>query len=267
MAVVSAADLDRIRTALDHAEKVLLGFKSGDTEALHKTNRDVVTAADLEIDAVLKEALLESGDGWLSEETADGAQRLDAERVWVVDPLDGTKEFVAGLPEWCVSIALVVDKQVVAAGITNPDAHFRALGAPGFGCWVNDEPAGVSTTASLADCHVLASRSEVIRGEWDQWRTTSLRIEPMGSVAYKLARVAAGLADATWTLVPKHEWDVAAGIGLIEAAGGWARTLEGKRPVFNQRPPWLSGLIASGPGLAACLTRDFVSKGQPPPSP
>ena len=72
----------------------------------------------------------------------------------------------------------------------------------------------------------------------------------MGSVAYKLARVAAGLADATWTLVPKHEWDVVAGVALVSAGGGTVRTLDGSEPVFNRRKPKLSGLLAFGPGQA-----------------
>lgn len=254
-------DLDRIRTALAKAEEVLSRFSSGAVAARNKSNHDPVTEADLQLDALLKDMLLEHGEGWLSEETADDPARLHAERVWVVDPLDGTREFVDGLPEWCVSIALVVDGQVVAAGITNPDAQFRALGAPGFGCWVNEQQVTVSTKTDLQNCHVLASRSEVVRGEWVQWNKSRLRVEAMGSVAYKLARVAAGLADATWTLVPKHEWDVAAGIGLVEAAGGWALTLDGDRPVFNQSRPWLPGLIAAGPGLAGTLTCDFVCSG------
>ncbi len=84
----------------------------------------------------------------------------------------------------------------------------------------------------------------------------------MGSVAYKLARVACGLADATWTLVPKHEWDVAGGVALIHAAGGWAKNLQGEFPVFNQAHPWLSGLIAAGPGMADCLTPEFLLENQ-----
>ena len=87
----------------------------------------------------------------------------------------------------------------------------------------------------------------------------------MGSVAYKLALVAAGLADATWTLAPKHEWDVAAGVALVLAAGGRVRTLDGSPLVFNQPRPWLSGLAAYPDGLADALAPSLVPAGQPHP--
>ena len=96
---------------------------------------------------------------------------------------------------------------------------------------------------------VLASRSEVKRGEWESFRRKDFEVKPVGSVAYKLALVAAGLADATWTLVPKHEWDIAAGVALLQAAGGDVYSLEGEPPSFNQKNPLLSGLIAHAPGL------------------
>jgi myo-inositol-1(or 4)-monophosphatase len=114
----------------------------------------------------------------------------------------------------------------------------------------------------LSAARVLASRSEVRRGEWKRWDGAEVEVEAMGSVAYKLARVASGLADATWTLVPKHEWDVAAGVALVQAAGGWAKNLQGESPRFNQPHPWLSGLIAAGPGMTECLTPEFLLENQ-----
>ncbi len=180
----------------------------------------------------------------------------------MVDPLDGTREFVEGLPEWCVSIGLVEDGRAVAGGILNPAAGFLAIGAEGEGCLLNGSPASVSACAVLPAARVLASRSEVRRGEWKRWDGGEVEVEAMGSVAYKLARVACGLADATWTLVPKHEWDVAAGVALIQAAGGWGKNLQGESPRFNQPHPWLSGLIAAGPGMADCLTAEFLLENQ-----
>ena len=93
---------------------------------------------------------------------------------------------------------------------------------------------------------VLASRSEVQRGEWEAFRNAPITVRPTGSIAYKLALVAAGLADATWTLTPKHEWDIAAGVALIHAAGGFAECLDKSTPTFNNRSPLFSGLIAGG---------------------
>ena len=96
---------------------------------------------------------------------------------------------------------------------------------------------------------VLASRSEIKRGEWEQFEGKSFEVRHTGSVAYKLGSVAAGLADATWTLTPKHEWDVAAGVALILSAGGFVSTLDQSPLRFNNRKPKLAGLIAGGDGL------------------
>jgi myo-inositol-1(or 4)-monophosphatase len=255
-----ADDLARIKHALRRAAEILRGFEPGGVAFQHKLNSDPVTSADLELDHALREELLDEGEGWLSEETADSAARLAHERVWVVDPLDGTREFVQGIPEWAVSIGLVEDGVAVAGGILNPAAGFMALGALGLGCSLNGIPVRASNPSSLDGALVLASRTEVGRGQWQNWSQANFTIQPMGSVAYKLARVACGLADATWTLVPKNEWDVAGGVALVVAAGGWATTLDGGPPRFNRPNPALRGLVASGPGLLNTLTPDWLQE-------
>ena len=100
---------------------------------------------------------------------------------------------------------------------------------------------------------ILASRSEVKRGEWQQFQGGDYQIRPMGSVAYKLGLVAAGKADVTFTLTPKNEWDVTAGAALVESAGGFVATLDNSPLYCNNRNPLLSGLMASGPELRAPL--------------
>src|SRR5579859_4197037 len=96
-------------------------------------------------------------------------------------------------------------------------------------------------------------RSEVKRGEWQQFQNGSYQIRPMGSVAYKLGLVAAGRADITFTLTPKNEWDVAAGAALVESAGGFVATLDNAPLRCNNRNPLLTGLMASGPFLKDSL--------------
>jgi myo-inositol-1(or 4)-monophosphatase len=252
-------DLRIIANALAAAGEVLRLFEPGRITAARKSNQDPVTEADLACDRALKEVLLQPGEGWLSEETADNPERLKRSRVWVVDPLDGTKEFVEGIPEWCVSVGLVEDGIAVAGGILNPAASFVALGGVGLGCTLNGVPIDVYSPPDLA--RVLASRTEVDRGQWDHWAGVPFSIVPMGSVAYKMARVACGLAEATWTLVPKHEWDVAAGTALVNAAGGLVVRPD-KEPIrFNQPSPKLPGLIALGPGQGAWFTLPRVING------
>lgn len=242
--------LHRIQSALEGARTVLNRFTPGAIAAEYKIGHDPVTEADRLIDEVLRKELLRDGEGWLSEESVDDLTRLDKHRVWVVDPLDGTREFVSGIPEFCISVAMVEDGRPVAGGICNPVTNEMFLGSLQSGVTYNGKPARPSQRTTLNGALVLASRSEVKRGEWKKFEGTDFKIRPMGSVAYKLALVSAGLADITFTLVPKHEWDVAAGVALVESAGGFAATLDNASLRCNNRDPLLKGLIACGPFLA-----------------
>ncbi len=246
-------DLKRIEDALTAASAVLADYTPGFIDATRKSGGDPVTEADEKVDELLRAALPEPGDGWLSEETVDNAERLESRRVWVVDPLDGTREFVEGIPEWCVSIGLVEDGVAVAGGIANLVMDQRVVGSLETGVTLNGAPAAVRPVDRLAGAEVLASRSEVRRGEWDQFRDGPIVVRPMGSVAYKMALVAAGLADATWTLTPKNEWDVAAGTALVIAAGGKVMYPDGSTTTFNNRDPLIPGLIAVPPGIQAAV--------------
>lgn len=241
--------LQRIHSALDAARVVFARFTPGAIEAEYKAGHDPVTEADRAIDAVLRQNLLRDGEGWLSEESVDDPSRLDKKHVWVVDPLDGTREFVQGIPEFCVSIGFVDNGRPVAGGICNPATNETIIGAVDSGILYNGSPAQPTTRTELKGALILASRSEVKRGEWQQFMTGDFQIRPMGSVAYKLSLVAAGRADITFTLTPKNEWDVAAGAALIESAGGFVATLDNAPLTCNHRNPLLAGLIASGPSL------------------
>ena len=248
-----AETLRRIQSALEASRSIFSRFTPGAIETEYKVGHDPVTEADRAVDAVLRAELLRDGEGWLSEESVDDFTRLEKSRVWVVDPLDGTREFVAGIPEFCVSVAMVEDGRAVAGGIYNPATNETFLGSLETGVTYNGKPAKPSQRTTLNGAMVLASRSEVKRGEWKQFEGTNLKIRPMGSVAYKLALVSAGLADETFTLVPKNEWDVAAGVALVESAGGFVATLDNSPLRCNNRDPLLKGLIACGPFLAAEL--------------
>lgn len=241
--------LKRIEAALHAAAHVFSRFTPGAIDAEFKAGHDPVTEADRAIDAVLRQNLLRNGEGWLSEESVDDLTRLEKECVWVVDPLDGTREFVKGIPEFCASIGYVKNGSPVAGGIFNPATNETFLGAIDSGVIYNGQPARTSQRKSLQGASALASRSEIKRGEWKKFEQGPLQIVAMGSVAYKLARVSAGLADITFTLTPKNEWDVAAGAALVLSGGGFVTTLDNAPLLANKRNPLLSGLIAGGPNL------------------
>lgn len=245
--------VERIDAGLARAAAIFREYEPGDVAFRYKQGDDPVTEADQRVDAALKAVLPKEGEGWLSEETADSADRLRCRDVWIVDPLDGTREFVSGIPEWCVSIGFVRDGRPIAGGIFNPASGEKVIGCEGQGVLYNDKPVSPSILESLDGARICASRSETKRGEWERFADASFEVIPCGSVAYKLGLVAAGQFDATWTLVPKHEWDIAAGVALVLASGGEVFTVDGSPVTFNRPRPKLAGLIATGPRLGSAV--------------
>jgi myo-inositol-1(or 4)-monophosphatase len=149
----------------------------------------------------------------------------------------------------------------VAGGICNPATNEVFIGSIGSGVTYNGAPAQASERKSLEGAVVLASRSETKRGEWKQFENAPFKIQAMGSVAYKLARVSAGLADITFTLTPKNEWDVAAGAALIASAGGFVQTRCGNELSCNRKDP--EDLRPDQCGLPLRMTFDFRAYTQP----
>ena len=141
--------LERIHAGLEAARAVLNRFTPGAIETEYKVGHDPVTEADRAVDDVLRKNLLRAGEGWLSEETVDDLTRLDKKYVWVVDPLDGTREFVQGIPEFCVSIALVENGVPIAGGICNPATDELILGSRDTGVTYNGKPTQPSQRKDL----------------------------------------------------------------------------------------------------------------------
>ncbi len=205
-----------------------------------------LTAADTRANEALRRAIAEEfpDDGWLSEESRDTAERLAKRRVWIVDPIDGTKEFVQTIPELAVCVALV-DDGVPIVGVTyNPIREELFAAARGIGASCNGGAIRVSEVFELRRAVLLASRSETERGEWDRFRGR-FRIEACGSVAYKLACIAAGRGDATFSLTPKNEWDICSSACVVECAGGRVTDLAGEPLRYNRPNPMRAGLVAS----------------------
>ncbi|MFS8638427.1 MAG: 3'(2'),5'-bisphosphate nucleotidase CysQ [Gemmatimonadota bacterium] len=215
-----------------------------------------VTAVDLEADRLLREMLTGPRPryGWLSEEAPDRPDRLSAERVWIVDPIDGTASYIAGRPEFAISIGLAEGGKAVLGVIHNPATREVFWAVRGDGAYTGTlesdsaprDPIRLSVSErSTADQTVLlASRSEIAAGEFDPFHG-GWRIRPTGSTAYKLALLAAGAGDVFLSRGPKSEWDVCAGSLLVEEAGGRVTDLDGRTLCFNQPDPYVHGILAS----------------------
>ncbi len=249
-----ARELEVAVEAARAAGAIVRRWYEGDYTVRQKSKDNPVTEADLEANACIQRMVRSAfpDDGWLSEESRDSDERLGKARVWIVDPLDGTKEFVNHIPEFCVCIGLVEHEAPVLGVSYNPVREELFAGARGYGVTLNAAPVQVSSTNDIAAASFLASRSESARGEWDEFQS-SLHVALTGSVAYKLALIAAGRGDATFSLTPKNEWDICAGAALITEAGGRI-TDQYNRPLrFNQRETRLPGLVASNPQLHAAI--------------
>jgi len=256
--------LNVARQATLEAGAAIRSYFKHSYEIRDKGHDNPVTAADLAADRILRERLMAAfpDDGWLSEETVDDPARLDRRRIWVVDPIDGTKEFIMGIPEFAISVAMVMGCDTQLGIVYNPstDEFFHAV--RGGGAYLNGDPVHVTQRAEVAGAHIPASRSEFKRGEFDGL-LLPVKVTPTGSIAYKLALVAAGRADATWSRGPKNEWDICAGVLLAQEAGGRVTDLHCQPYCFNQYDPLVDGIVASNgqlhTGVMALIQRDCSS--------
>jgi myo-inositol-1(or 4)-monophosphatase len=233
-------------TAARAAGAIIRDMYNTDYTVDYKSTDSPVTVADRNANQKIHDILQGAFPdyGWLSEETADSPARLSCRWVWVVDPLDGTKEFIQKIPEFAVSIALIEKGKPILGVAYNPVRDQLCWAVRGQGAWCDGQRLRVSRTDRLADATILSSRSETKRGEWKDFESL-FRTRPTGSIAYKLSLIANGEADASFTLVPKNEWDICAGTLIVEEAGGTVTHLDGQPVVFNQPRTLLRGLVAS----------------------
>ena len=242
------AQLQQAIAAAREAGALTLQYFGGPLEVTYKDRNDPLTTADLQADAYLKKALqdLRPDCGWLSEETVDDRQRLDKEAVWIVDPIDGTREFVAGIPEYVVAVALVEGGEPTLAVIYNPAQEQVFAAVSGSGTFHNGQRVFCSEVQSLSQSTAVVSRSETKRGGIDPFRSHLGEIRPVGSVAYKLALVAAGVCDLNFSIQDKNEWDVCAGDLLVREAGGLMHTCDHQVRTYNQADTLIPGGLAAG---------------------
>jgi myo-inositol-1(or 4)-monophosphatase len=255
MSITWKADLALAIDATRRAGDVVMGFFGRDLVVEHKSPGQPLTEADLAADRLLQELLMGARPeyGWLSEETMDRPDRLQRRRVWIVDPIDGTRSFIARLPEFSISVALAEDGAAVVGVVYNParDELFYAVRGGGASLSLGGA-AGVTLRVSERGIDepvtMLASRSEIAVGEFDSFRD-GWAVAPGGSTAYKLAGVAAGRGEAFLSRGPKSEWDICAGVLLVSEAGGRTTDVNGAAPQFNRPDPYVHGILAASDKL------------------
>ena len=218
-----------------------------------KGGNELVSEADIHASEILHEALTGAfpDDGWLGEEHPDTADRLDRERVWVVDPIDGTREYLQGHPEYAISVGLVVQGRPALGVVYNPatdEMHAAVCPDPPPEAMAGNEP--------KREYLALVGRGEDRLGEVPPLPGQG-RTRPVGSVAYRLALVAAGKGDVVVTWYPRQEWDVAAGAALCLSRGLTVTDVLGHPLEFNQPRPLVRGLLVAEAGLHARIHAYF----------
>ncbi len=253
-------DLALLRRATDAAAAVALDFfDRGGVARWDKVPGHPVSAADLAVDAQLKAELggARPDYGWLSEETADvasgaGPARLLSRRVWVVDPIDGTRDFLRGRTGWAVSVALVEDGVPVLGCLAAPARGQCFVAVAGGGATLNGAPLRVSGRTALAGLRLPIDPPALTAVFWPEpW--DAVAVEKPNSLALRLAHVATGTADGFIEGRTIAEWDIAAAALILTEAGGVVTDRDGAALAFNQPDPAVRGLVGATPALHGAL--------------
>jgi myo-inositol-1(or 4)-monophosphatase len=222
-----------------------------------------VSEADIAVNDLLEKRLRSATPdyGWLSEESVDDAARLAKPLVWIVDPIDGTRGYLAGREDWCVSVALVEDASPVLAAVFAPasDEFFFAVRGGGAAC--NDVPVHVTPGAELDFSRVAGPKPLVERLNRS---ASEIVLHPrIGSLALRLCRVAQGTLDAAFAGGQSRDWDLAAANLIVQEANGNMTALSGERILYNRAEVTHGVLVAAGRDRHARIVEHFRNRPLP----
>jgi myo-inositol-1(or 4)-monophosphatase len=261
-------DLDQLRTAvrgiIREAGEIALGFARDGARRWVKGDTSIVTEADIRVDHFLQQRLmaLDPTIGWLSEETVDTPDRLQRERIWIVDPIDGTRAFVEGVSVWVVSVALIEHGRPVLGTIYNPtrDELFEAVA--GGGAFLNGERLAARRRTALDGAEIVGPRA--MMDDLDGIGTKMARAPSVYALAYRLVLVAAGRVDAAVASTRAKDWDVAAADLILQEAGAKLLEIDGQLPVYNLAAPVHRPLIGASEPLNGIIREALVRAAERP---
>lgn len=245
-----ATDLDLLRDAALEAGRIARRYWRDDPQVWDKGGDDPVSEADFAVDTYLKTELLRARPdyGWVSEETEDDPARLDAACVFIVDPIDGTRAFVAGEPTWAHSLAVARNGRVTAACVYLPVRDKMYLAATDRGATMNGAALSATRADALDDANVLTPRV-TMQGRFWKHSVPAFKRHFRPSLAYRLALVGEGRFDAMLTLRPAWEWDIAAGALIATEAGATVTDRHGKPLAFNSMARQTAGVVTAAAAL------------------
>jgi len=253
----SRAELDQLKSpvadVVREAGEIALGFARSGAKRWTKGDSSVVTEADVFIDGFLHEKLaaLDPDIGWLSEETVDTPERLGRERVWIVDPIDGTRAFVEGVPVWVISVALVERGRPVFGAIFNPTKNEMFEAVEGGGAFLNGQAITASPRDLLAGAEIVGPRA--MMEDLDGIGAQIARAPYVYALAYRMAGVAANRVDAAVASTRAKDWDIAAADIILQEAGAKLLEIDGEPPRYNLPSPVHRPLIAAAEPLNGAI--------------
>ncbi|MFC3052808.1 3'(2'),5'-bisphosphate nucleotidase CysQ [Kordiimonas pumila] len=249
-----ADDARLVRQVTEEAGRIALSYFARDVKVWEKSPGNPVCEADMAVDEFLRTTLMQNrtGYGWLSEETEDQPERLRCGRLWVVDPIDGTRAFIAGGDDWGISVALVQDQRPVVAAFYAPVKDAFYFAEYGRGARKNGKHIEVSGADNLNTARMMGD-PEAFRHEkfWPNPWPETMQAEAANSIALRICQIADGQFDCCVTLRPKNDWDVAAADLILLEAGGICTTAHGKNLIFNREKPLHDHIVAVSPALQA----------------
>ncbi|WP_121061441.1 inositol monophosphatase family protein [Chachezhania antarctica] len=243
------SDIDLLIDAADAAGKIALRVPGPRAKSWEKADgTGLVTESDLAVNERLAEILRPArpGYGWLSEESDDDADRLSRGKVFIVDPIDGTRSFAEGSSTWAHALAVAEDGIVTSAVIYLPKLGKLYSAVAGKGAFLNGEPIAPSTRPGLENADILAARPALDAHHWRDGAAPKFHRVYRPSLAYRMAMVAQGRFDGMITLRPSWEWDVAAGDLILREAGARVTDRAGLTLKFNNAHPMVNGILAGG---------------------
>lgn len=247
-----------LRDAARSAGSLAMGYFGKNPDTWRKDGGSPVTEADMAVDGYLRRTLLAARPdyGWLSEESTQSPDRLEKARIFVVDPIDGTRGFIKGDERWCVSVAVVEAGRPVAAALMIPVQDRLLVASSGAGAYCGDARLSASATAMAPDALIAGPQSWFDGRRYASVAARSVDHAP--SLAYRFAQVALAEADGAFSKPNSHDWDLAACDLLVHEAGGQLTDLDGQAPLYNRRTLQHGILVAGNRAVHPELVRRLV---------
>lgn len=243
-----ADDAILVRQVTEEAGRIALSYFARDIHVWDKSPNNPVSEADIAVDTFLRTTLMQNrtGYGWLSEETEDQPERLRCGRLWIVDPIDGTRSFLKGGENWGISVALVQDGKTVLAAFYAPVKGAFYFAERGRGVTKNGKNIAVSEQTDIDIARMMGDPAAFKSKKfWPTPWPETMFAEQANSIALRICQIADGQFDCCVTLRPKNDWDVAAADLIIEEAGGILTTGTGRRLIFNREKPLHDHIVAT----------------------